>query len=281
MATSPSAFISYRRSDSSQAIQGLFTQLRTRFGSGKVFMDVGSVGPGDPWPERIRRALDRATLVLVGIGPLWLTSADLYGRRRLDQQDDWVRRELEHAFDFAKHVVPVLIGSRVELPPVEALPESLQRLTGHQAIRLREDSWESDVDRLVATMVKTYGFVATQKRVILPQPQVKVEPISESDLEDELSKRQHWEPVESEIPGDYPNVRLELRRTYSFRSFKKAIEFMSLASASIHKLQHHPRWENQWRTLTVHLTTWDIGNRITHLDLELADTLDQLYARFR
>ena len=79
------------------------------------------------------------------------------------------------------------------------------------------------------------------------------------------------------VPGDYPNARQELRKAYRFRSFAKAVEFMQSAVPLVEQLQHHPRWENQWRTVTVYLSTWDIGSRITSLDIELAKGLDALY----
>jgi pterin-4a-carbinolamine dehydratase len=61
------------------------------------------------------------------------------------------------------------------------------------------------------------------------------------------------------LARDYPNARLELRRAYRFPSFKKAMEFMQTACDPIQKATHHPRWENQWRTVVVYLSTWDIG----------------------
>jgi pterin-4a-carbinolamine dehydratase len=52
---------------------------------------------------------------------------------------------------------------------------------------------------------------------------------------------------------------------------------MRAAVEPVQKLQHHPRWENQWRTVTVYLSTWDIGNKITALDIQLARAFDALY----
>jgi len=39
---------------------------------------------------------------------------------------------------------------------------------------------------------------------------------------------------------------------------------------------HHPRWENQWRTVTVYLSTWDLNYRISELDVQLAARLDRV-----
>jgi 4a-hydroxytetrahydrobiopterin dehydratase len=72
--------------------------------------------------------------------------------------------------------------------------------------------------------------------------------------------------------------RVELTRSYEFPSFPAAIRFMAAAVEPIEALNHHPRWENAWRTVTVWLCTWDAGHRPSALDLELARTLDALFA---
>ena len=48
----------------------------------------------------------------------------------------------------------------------------------------------------------------------------------------------------------------------------------------IGQLNHHPRWENVYRTLTISLSTHDIGDRVSALDFELATYFDELSTRF-
>jgi pterin-4a-carbinolamine dehydratase len=105
--------------------------------------------------------------------------------------------------------------------------------------------------------------------------------LSEVELDSELDSLPGWEPVESFIPGDYPKTRKELRKAYLFRSFRSAVGFMYAAVDPINqaKPQHHPRWENQWRTVTVYLSTWDIGFRISLLDIQSARLMDALYEK--
>ena len=45
-------------------------------------------------------------------------------------------------------------------------------------------------------------------------------------------------------------------------------------------VDHHPDWENIWRTITVWLTTWDLGHLPSIYDIELAEYLDQLYLEY-
>ncbi len=51
------AFISYRREDTGLVAQGLYLQLKGRFGPGQLFMDVNSVPTGSQWPERVKDKL--------------------------------------------------------------------------------------------------------------------------------------------------------------------------------------------------------------------------------
>lgn len=41
--------------------------------------------------------------------------------------------------------------------------------------------------------------------------------------------------------------------------------------------QHHPRWENIWRTVVIWLSTWDIGHKPSQLDLDLAREVERIY----
>ena len=102
------AFISYRRDDSAQISQGLYFQLKARFGSGQLFMDVNSVMVGQPWPARIQTRLQKASVVLAVIGPGWLTAADKFGRRKLDAPTDWVREELSVALSDSIPIIPLV-----------------------------------------------------------------------------------------------------------------------------------------------------------------------------
>jgi pterin-4a-carbinolamine dehydratase len=75
----------------------------------------------------------------------------------------------------------------------------------------------------------------------------------------------------------------EITRSYDFESFAQAIDFMSQVSTQIDewKPPHHPRWENQWKVVTVWFTTWDVDCRVTKLDIEAAEKLDKLYRDWR
>ena len=274
----PLTFISYRRQDSAGAARWLYSVLQRTFGPDTVFMDVEAIRASDDWAERIQTALGRATVLMVVIGPHWLRVTDEYGRRRLDREDDWVRTEIRHALDRSIPIVPVLL-SKTPLPERAALPEPIARLVGRQAFDLRDDRWEQDISALIST-VETLGFRRRSARPIrYPTPRVTLAELSPDELNDALREMPGWELVTSEVPGHEPVMRTELKRVYEFRSFEDAIGFMASAVAHISSIQHHPRWENVWRTVTVWLTTWDIGHRPSKLDVDLARHLDGLFGR--
>ncbi len=275
------AFINYRRSDTAQAAQGLYAQLRARFGPTHVFLDVGAILPGALWPNRLREALEEADVVLSVIGPRWLTAANEYGQRRLDNTDDWVRNELSHAIEEKKPIIPLLVAGADALPPIQALPPDIQGFLNHQALKLRDEKWDRDLAELIEVLESEHQFIDNQTAVPLPQPGVTIPALTASELEVEVALLPGWEPIESTVPRDYPKPRQELRKVYRFNSFKSAIAFMHHAVPKINELRHHPRWENQWKSVTVYLSTWDIGNRISSLDVQMAKELDLLYHRLK
>jgi 4a-hydroxytetrahydrobiopterin dehydratase len=66
----------------------------------------------------------------------------------------------------------------------------------------------------------------------------------------------------------------DLRKTFVFKTFQEAMEWMAKASVIIEKLNHHPTWTNEYNKVHVCLTTYDAGNTVTDKDRELAQALD-------
>lgn len=143
-----SVFINYRRDDASAQAHLVHERLKNRLGKKEDFMDVSSINPGAKWPEEIEKNLQAATTLVAVIGPNWLSSKiDEHGRRRIDDESDWVRRELEDALNNGKRVIPLLVNG-AKVAPDEALPETLRGLFKHQCIEVRRDYWEHDIKQL-------------------------------------------------------------------------------------------------------------------------------------
>ena len=86
--------ISDRRSDAQHAAFAIADRLRRAFGQDDAFLGRGEVEGGDDWSESIRGALAAARTVLVVIGPSWLRCADDCDRRRPNDPEDCVGREI-------------------------------------------------------------------------------------------------------------------------------------------------------------------------------------------
>lgn len=67
-----------------------------------------------------------------------------------------------------------------------------------------------------------------------------------------------------------------LEKTFHFKSFKDAINWMIKASVAIEEVNHHPEWTNIYNKVFVRLTTHDSGNSITEKDTMLASILDNV-----
>jgi hypothetical protein len=141
-------FISYRRDDTAGRAGRLFDLLATRFGARNVFQDVTAIEPGTDFTQRVDEAIAQCDATLVVIGSDWLSMSGPDGTRRLDEPDDYVRREVGAALAAGVRVVPVLVD-RAELPTPEDLPDALRPLAQRQAVALRDATWHQDVDALV------------------------------------------------------------------------------------------------------------------------------------
>lgn len=276
-------FISYRREDSSPEAGRLHSNLLHELGSDNVFMDTSGIRPGKDWPKGLIEALKVARLILVVIGPEWLRASNEWGQRRIDLKDDWVRREIETALHHKKDILPVLVG-RAKLPPPNTLPKSIASLLERQAVEIRDEYWDHDVDLIVETLRALVSGTKKQGSAQGPYPPIPVDkpdPISEEKISIALSgSLSCWKRVASPLPEDMSKVRIELFRRFRFKTFADAIRFMSHVAPGCDIAMHHPRWENIWRSIDVYLTTWDIGHNISDRDIQLAKYLDLSYAQF-
>jgi hypothetical protein len=149
-------FINYRQTDAGWPADRLADKLRTVFGEDRVFLDVRSVEGGQDFAEEIRNHLERAAVLIVLIGESWLLVHDQFGRRRLDDRDDWVRREIRTALACKGcKVIPVLLDDATLPNEKQALPRDIADLLVRQRIHLRRESSEEDIERLIDIIEKS------------------------------------------------------------------------------------------------------------------------------
>ena len=67
-----------------------------------------------------------------------------------------------------------------------------------------------------------------------------------------------------------------IKKTFIFTNFIEALGWMVKVGVWAEKLNHHPEWDNVYKTVNVLLTTHDKGT-ITNLDVTLAQKMDTIY----
>ena len=65
-----------------------------------------------------------------------------------------------------------------------------------------------------------------------------------------------------------------LHKQFIFADFHQAWTFMEQVRVVIDKLDHHPRWQNNWNTVDFWLLTHAAGDTVTKQDTELARAID-------
>lgn len=68
-----------------------------------------------------------------------------------------------------------------------------------------------------------------------------------------------------------------LYKEFTFDDFRQAFAFMQQVAEKAEELQHHPKWTNEWNTVSIWLYTHD-QNAITDRDYELARAIDSIIA---
>ena len=144
-------FISYRRSDSEGYAGRLYDQLTRPFGAENIFMDVDTVAPGQDFQEALLTAITRCEVLLAVISPGWLAAKNVRGKRRIDDEEDWVRIEIADALSIGKWVIPLLFGGAA-MPREQDLPAPLKPLARRQAMPLRHDRFQADAADLIKAL---------------------------------------------------------------------------------------------------------------------------------
>lgn len=153
----PLVFINYRREDSADAVARLYEHLVRRFGEDQIFRDTRAIRAGDVFPDHLNEAARTCRAMLAVIGKRWLSS-------RLNEPEDWVRKELELAIARGDSVIliPVLIHG-VTLPLREALPSSLQSLLDRNEFRLHDDpAFDRDAAALVQELAEGLAVASSR-----------------------------------------------------------------------------------------------------------------------
>src|SRR5262249_2801481 len=146
-----SIFISYRRTDAGGHAGRLCDRLTARFGGDRVFLDIQDIHPGQNYATSIEDTIATCDCVIAVIGPHWLETI----RTRAQSGGDFVRHEIALALKRQVARVPVLVGG-AQMPAAGDLPTELAELSFLNAIEVRDEKFDQDVEeleRFLATVV--------------------------------------------------------------------------------------------------------------------------------
>ena len=126
-------FINYRRDDSKSVTDRIDEHLRNAFEGRSVYRDVDNIPLGVDFAKHIESELKKCDAFLVIIGKDWLID-------RLNDENDFVRLEIEAALSRDIPVIPVLVNGGT-LPKSDQLPATLRPLLRRQGITIMISLW--------------------------------------------------------------------------------------------------------------------------------------------
>jgi len=132
-------FVSYQRADTLYAAHAVGYALR--LAGHEAFVDTGSIGGGELYPQTIAKAVSTAQVMLALIGPA-------FSWARLREPTSVVAFEWRRAQFHGSGVVPVLVDDGT-MPTEESLPAELRWFTKRDAYALRASSLSADMQALV------------------------------------------------------------------------------------------------------------------------------------
>jgi len=147
-------FINYRRQTDAGVAGRVYDNLSRALPGASIFMDVDKLNPGDDFEVALGRSLASCKVMLAIVGPQWATITDEQGRRRLQDSDDFVRKEIRAALEGGVRVIPVLVNG-ARMPDRSALPPDLQDLAKRQAMEVRHERFNDDMAAVASAVATT------------------------------------------------------------------------------------------------------------------------------
>lgn len=75
----------------------------------------------------------------------------------------------------------------------------------------------------------------------------------------------------------YDETADAISHVFKFKDFSEAFAFMSRVALAAEKAGHHPDWSNSYNSVTVRLSTHDVGG-LSAKDMALAQAIDKIMA---
>ncbi len=177
-------FISYRRNAASFPARAIFQDLRDH--GYDVFMDVESIDNGQFDTIILKQIEARAHFLLV-LAPGTV--------ERCIEPGDWLRREIEHAIDHGRNIVPLLINGFSFKGSDKYLTGKLSELSRYNGIEVSHNYFDEAMDRLRTRFLKRPVYVMAtideeETEPVVPEAPAKARtPISVTDFANRAYER--------------------------------------------------------------------------------------------
>jgi tetratricopeptide (TPR) repeat protein len=174
-------FLSYRVADAAHLVGRLRDALIATYGTDAVvFRDKTGLTGGDDWGKKLIAEVQARPIFLPVIGPGWadarFTDGDRQGELRLDDPDDWVRKEIRSALDDAVKIIVPLRMDDTKLRSKEWLARrGLGELAAFQGVPICDDPrYQDDFRRLTELLEEKHPPLKTLRESLRHKPrQVK------------------------------------------------------------------------------------------------------------
>lgn len=70
----------------------------------------------------------------------------------------------------------------------------------------------------------------------------------------------------------------KLHKEFQFNDFSEAFSFMTRVALAAEKMDHHPKWTNEYNKVEIWLSSHDAGDVVTEKDKKLSKIIDGLEA---
>jgi pterin-4a-carbinolamine dehydratase len=233
-----------------------------------------------PFPRQLQQLIEGAHVTIALIGRRWMTRPD--ATHSSTPNLDYVVEELSHSkmagFSMAdadryglqqRAILPLFIDLNASFDPFD-LPASLSFLRELEAMDISHKNWPTTIGNLLHKIAAAYGLPQRPSSGRLPEPnpsKAKTQPIGDEELQNTL-RYDILAGWQIDNLGD-AEAR-SLVKVFEFADFNEAAAFMALVSDHCALMDHHPDWRNTHRYVTVELSTWDAGRRVTIFDINLA-----------
>lgn len=241
----PGIFISYRRLDTRAEARAIFERLSRDLPGETIFIDLEGIDYGVDFARVIDDKLKQCDVALVLIGARWLevdAAGAVEGRRRIDDENDFVRLETRAVLQRDIRVVPVLVGN-ARLPSSDELPEDLRPLLRRHKFDLDFETFDADMRQLVASLKRmTAAAPAAVMPAVLPQEVAAPAPVPgkprrRSRPVDVVAT----EPASARVPASAPKPST----TQAERWWQSALSRITTGSAVVVVLGYQA-WHNDW-----------------------------------